>query len=396
MPGEEMLTSRQGRSTGGQLPALAYYPEDNGGMEDDDAVVPSQSTRRFNPGQTLTRLSLLEGRLAQQELTTSTLLDRALKVKKDVIDSLEMNHGTWYEEKQARQLLQDHIRTITDVVKKLNHDIQYLEAQIRERDGATVGTHTVVKNLELNQVAGVTDLRGRVVRCDTSIARLSADLKNAFDTIRNLSQQQQEHSARVVENVHALDTRIREVRSILDKTNTEQTMHLQHVQTGTSHQMTDLDSRNRSVTDELRHEMEVGRTRDHAEREKMETRIIMHVDKALTLRDSRLEKLDLKLDESMTTVHMRQLRMEEAIAKEIERATAVHEAFENRIRTVLDSGLDRQNDEIGKIKRESRAGFSTVHDTIVDMKKVLEGKLGILEERMRKEIGQLRKMVVLV
>jgi len=83
-----------------------------------------------------------------------------------------------------------------------------LEAQIRERDGATVGTHTVVKNLELNQVAGVTDLRGRVVRCDTSIARLAADLKNAFDTIRNLSQQQQDHSARLIENVHALDTRV--------------------------------------------------------------------------------------------------------------------------------------------------------------------------------------------
>lgn len=63
---------------------------------------------------------------------------------------------------------------------------------------------------------------------------------------------------------------------------------------------------------------------------------------------------------------------------------------------MLDSGLNRQNEEIGKVKRESRAGFSTVHDTIVDMKKVLEGKLGILEERLRKEIGQLRKMVVLV
>jgi len=63
---------------------------------------------------------------------------------------------------------------------------------------------------------------------------------------------------------------------------------------------------------------------------------------------------------------------------------------------MLDGGLNRQNDEIAKIRRESHAGFSTVHDTIVDMKKVLEGKLAILEERLRKEISQLRKMVVLV
>jgi len=40
------------------------------------------------------------------------------------------------------------------------------------------------------------------------------------------------------------------------------------------------------------------------------------------------EKLDQKLDDSMTSVHMRQVKMEEAIAKEIERATAVHEVEE--------------------------------------------------------------------
>ena len=43
--------------------------------------------------------------------------------------------------------------------------------------------------------------------------------------------------------------------------------------------------------DELRHEMEVGRMHDQAEREKMEARIIMHVEKALTLRDSKLVSL---------------------------------------------------------------------------------------------------------
>lgn len=85
---------------------------------------------------------------------------------------------------------------------------QYLENQIRERDGVSVGTHNVVKNLEMNQVVGVTDLRGRVVRCDTSIARLAADMKTAFDSIRNLGQQQLEQNSRMVESVHALNTHV--------------------------------------------------------------------------------------------------------------------------------------------------------------------------------------------
>ena len=40
-----------------------------------------------------------------------------------MIDSLNFTQGTWNEEKQARGLLQEHIRTITAVVNKLNGDI---------------------------------------------------------------------------------------------------------------------------------------------------------------------------------------------------------------------------------------------------------------------------------
>jgi hypothetical protein len=48
---------------------------------------------------------------------------RAYKIKEDIIDNLNITHGTWQEEKRNRQLLQEHIRTITDVVRKLSRDI---------------------------------------------------------------------------------------------------------------------------------------------------------------------------------------------------------------------------------------------------------------------------------
>jgi hypothetical protein len=83
-----------------------------------------------------------------------------------------------------------------------------LEAQIKERDGATIGTQHVVKNLELHHVAGVTDLRSRVVRCDTSIARLAADLKTAYESIQAVGQRQQEQNAQIIEKLHHLDTKV--------------------------------------------------------------------------------------------------------------------------------------------------------------------------------------------
>ena len=58
-----------------------------------------------------------------QERTTQGLIDRAYKIKEDVIDSLNFTHGSWTEEKNARVVLQEHIRTITAVVNRLNADI---------------------------------------------------------------------------------------------------------------------------------------------------------------------------------------------------------------------------------------------------------------------------------
>ena len=90
-------------------------------------------------------------------------------------------------------------------------EMQFLEAQIKDRDGATIGTQNVVKNLELHHVAGVTDLRSRVVRCDASINRLATDLKAAFDAVNSVAQKQQEQNAQIIEKLHQLETKVTRV-----------------------------------------------------------------------------------------------------------------------------------------------------------------------------------------
>jgi hypothetical protein len=68
----------------------------------------------------------LEDRLAQQERTTRSLIDHALRVKDDVITSLGSVRGSWQSEAQSRELLHEHIRAITDVARKLSRDIQVI------------------------------------------------------------------------------------------------------------------------------------------------------------------------------------------------------------------------------------------------------------------------------
>ena len=64
--------------------------------------------------------------------------------------------------------------------------------------------------------------------------------------------------------------------------------------------------------------------------------------------------------------------------------------------TKLDAAIRGQHEDINKLKRDTRDGFSTVHESISNMKTVMEGKRKLLEDQLRKEISQIRKMVVLV
>lgn len=70
--------------------------------------------------------------------------------------------------------------------------------------------------------------------------------------------------------------------------------------------------------------------------------------------------------------------------------------LENKIVARLEQMAATQKEEFARLKRECREGFSTVHESITNMKTVMEGKRKILEDQLRKEISQIRKMVVLV
>lgn len=86
---------------------------------------------------------------------------------------------------------------------------QTLESSIKARDTAHVGTNNAVKNLEVHHVQTLTDLRGRIVRCDSSISKLSADVRSCFESIKQLSHQQQEMQSRMMDRMHGLEAQVK-------------------------------------------------------------------------------------------------------------------------------------------------------------------------------------------
>lgn len=352
--------------------------------------------RSRGPSRNPSRLDILEERLAQQEKNTQDLIERAFKTKEDVIESLNFTHGTWQEEKHARNMLQEHIRTITAVVNRLNNDIASMEETIRSRDSAAVGTNTAVKNLEVHHVATLTDLRGRIVRCDTSLAKLSQEIRQCFESVKQVNQSQQDQQNRVLDRIHELESKIVSLTGNVERNTGEQKMKLQHLESDTSQQMAQLDSRTRQVIDDLKNNINTYQHHADVEREKFEQKLSVALENQAQVRDQMIEKLEQKIEETQYVMDQRMKKLEQMIEAESERLTEMQQHIENKVITRLDAAIRQQHDEIAKVKRDTRDGFSTVHESISNMKTVMEGKRKLLEDQLRKEISQIRKMVVLV
>lgn len=73
-----------------------------------------------------------------------------------------------------------------------------------------------------------------------------------------------------------------------------------------------------------------------------------------------------------------------------------HKAMEARWKAEQEAAVQHQADDVRRLKHEYRVGFSTTLDNIAESKGIVEGRILILEEQLRKEIGQVRKMVVLI
>lgn len=80
---------------------------------------------------------------------------------------------------------------------------------MRERDAAAAAeTQQSVKTLNIHQLTSLTELRSRVVRCEMSIGRLTAELTAAVNATQALATRQQQQHAQLVDRIHRLETKV--------------------------------------------------------------------------------------------------------------------------------------------------------------------------------------------
>ncbi|XP_070541707.1 protein FAM81A-like [Ptychodera flava] len=346
------------------------------------------------------RLDVIEDRLLHQEKTTQSLLDRAFKIKEDIIDSMNLTHGTWQGEKQARDLLQEHIRTITLVVKRLSREIEILEDRIQASGNVGGNTQSVVKNLELHHVGSVVDLRGRVARCDASIARLSADLRTVYESIAVLNRQLQDNNTIVLNAVRKLDSKMGQLTDRIDRTSVDNTLKIKTVEGESSNAVAKLDSKTKGYMEDLKSTIAATKTHNDTEREKLARQFVHQLEMLQTVRDAKQDQFEDRVMERIRRLEKRMDLMEDLLKKDRESykkaETELRHYWEGKFearQAYLDNKI---HEEMEKMRLENRRGFANVHDSISSTKDILDNKRKLMSEHFTKEIRDIKKMVVLI
>lgn len=338
----------------------------------------------------------LDARMSHQEMTTEALVDRANRIKDEVSTTLNLTQGTWEEERHARKMLQEHIHAITDVVRNLSRDVHSLEKQLLVKEHAYSGTQTAVTNLEMHHVAGLTDLRGRVVRCDTAISQLSTDLKFCLDSIKSLHHEQQQQETKVMARFQRVDDRLNAFATQLEKSEVQNQLKIQHLEGDTNQQLMSVDSTTKSMVEQLKFSFDSYRISEANERVKLEERLQLYIGQTSTSWEKKLTRLEKELLEKISELSQKIEATEEEIKKDKFRNSTANESLEMTLTKRLESAMLKQRDETSRLKRETHEGFITIRDTIENMKQVMDGKRRLLEEKLQKDIRNLHKMVVLI
>ncbi|KAL2079690.1 hypothetical protein ACEWY4_025434 [Coilia grayii] len=296
----------------------------------------------------------VEGRLANQERTLAALLQQALQIKEDVVSSLRSTQGSLLAESSSRRLLESHILTITHIVKQLSADIQVLESQISQRDVVATGTSLTLQNLDQKNLAGIGDLRGRVARCDASIAKLSDDVTTGSKDILRLQQDMMEIRSHVELRLKDMEMKLSQAMMKLESTQAEQQLMQKNASGDLTKEIQRLEVKASEDVREL--QQEASRMRKWAEHQ-LQTTVQAHTQGSEQLRSLMTDKLGEVEGRSNKQLGLLSARLE-AVEARLEQ-----EASEERLRHSESkhkarlAGLERSlRKELDYIKNEYRSG----------------------------------------
>ncbi|XP_071338741.1 protein FAM81B isoform X2 [Trachinotus anak] len=339
---------------------------------------------KLEPYQNHSRPDVFEGRLSSQERTVAVLLEQAFRITEEVAAGLQSTKGSVQVEGLSRKLLESHMLTITRIVKQLSMDIQALERQIAQRDSVTSGTTLAVQSLDQKNIAGIGDLRGRVARCDASIAKLSTDVSSGE---RQMTRLQKE----VAELRSAVDVRLKELEVKLHHDLGRLEASLAEHSQSQRISISDLQSQVKVLLDTMSGGLKEVKAQTDSLRkwteQQLSSSVQTHAECGQQLQSLLQDKMaECRLAERLCALEARveqfetqQDQADQSQANQMKRS----EAKLSKRMTSVENSLQQ---ELQLLKQEYHKGFLSVHDAIASLRQIGDIKSRLEKEKLQKDI----------
>ncbi|KAI3372464.1 hypothetical protein L3Q82_022953 [Scortum barcoo] len=332
------------------------------------------------------RPEVFEGRLTDEESTLAVLLEQSFRIKEEVAAGLQSTKGSVQVETLSRKLLENHILTITRIVKQLSRDIQIcflcseqaLERQITKRDCITSGTTAAVQSLDQKNEAVIGDLRGRVARCDASIGKLSAGVSSGERQLIRLQQEVAELRSAVDAGLKELEVKLHHDLVRLEASLSEQSQ-------GQRSSVSDLHTQVQLLEARLSGELKEAKEQTDSLREWTEQQLKSSAQRCTQQQDKMLEgtsRLADQLGALEAHVEQSESRRDQAARAQTDQLKRSEAKLGKRLSSV-ESSLHQ---ELQLLKQECHKGFLSVHDAIESLRQIGDIKSRLDKEKLQKDI----------
>ncbi|XP_027461757.1 protein FAM81B isoform X5 [Zalophus californianus] len=350
-----------------------------------------------------TQRSQLEDRLNNQERTITFLLEQAFRIKDDISACLQGTHGFRKEELLARKLLENHIHTITSIVKKLSQNIEVLEDQIRARDQVATGTNFAVQELNTKHLQGVGDLRGRVARCDSSIVKLSGDIHFIAHEHRKTEKSIQDFMSALETVSKNLDVKVMQLLGKIEASSSEQISNLKMVQGDYRHEMNLLEFKFNSLSNNLYEEVKNHQKWTESRFITYEKDHLGHMNQCLKLLQEKLnsrnykqgqtkEKSENKMEEKLLKLSSKLENLINTEKQEAELSKVKH--IENKLSKKMNQLEKHIWGELEKMQSEYQSGFKSIHDSLSSLQQIQKTKMDLEKYKVQKDLKKLQRKIV--
>ncbi|XP_072038122.1 uncharacterized protein [Amphiura filiformis] len=326
---------------------------------------------------------------------SSTPSRRSLK---DDILASSGSLGAW-QDKHAREMLQDHISTVNVAIKKLSAEIEAIETQLHSSERTSQYTSNNMKSLELQHVGSVNDLRSRVGRCDASIAKLSGDMRQLMESISFINQQLIQSNSVFTKATTDLQTQITKVETQMNKKVKDHESTQQTAQEESRQSVLQLNEDVKCQLTDLKNTVDDMQTSKEADVKRLQEQVMRQVDEVEKNWNQKQNDFMKDISNKIESIEKKVTDMETSFTNQMDLMTKSHQDLPARLDAKICEKLSASETSIGQqledSKKRSDHGLASLQESLETMRSVLEGKQKLLADDLRKEMSNMKKLVVL-